>query len=169
MKNALAALAGVALLATTIATATPAFAGSGSAGGTTVSWDDSKMYLPGRFDCNELLFNYTNDETVNFGTISILNAFGTTLGTDMLSGASGNSAVQVCGREDFTGPMVLRIKSSQKFQFGGADQIVDVPFSFNRQSQFVRCIKRSNFKQKRYTGKWAQQDKCPKGWVKVTI
>lgn len=169
MKKIFAALTGVGLLAASFATAAPALAGSGVAGGTTVSWDDSKMYLPGQYDCNELVFNYTNDESVNFGSISILNAFGTKLGTDMLSGPSGNGAVQVCGREDFTGPMVLRIESSQKFEFGGADQIVDVPFSFNSQSQFVRCIKKSNFNQKRYTGTWAKQNKCPKGWVKITI
>lgn len=163
------ALVGLIAITASVGLATPAHAGSGSVGGSTVSWEDSKMYIPGQFDCNELVFNYTNDETVNFSNISIINAFGTKLGGDMLSGPSGQGSVQICGREDFTSPMVLRLESSQKYEFGGADQIVDLPFSFNSQSQFVRCIKKSNFTQKRYTGKWAKNDKCPKGWVKVTI
>ena len=158
----------VALIAS-VGLAVPAHAGSGSAGGSSVTWDDSKMYLPGEYDCNKLLFNYTNDDSVTYSSLDLLNAYGTRLGGGTLRGPSGQESVQVCGGEDFTAPLVVRLQSNPTFGSGGSTQIVDLPFSFNKQSQFVRCIKKSNFKQKRYTGKWAERDKCPKGWVKITI
>ena len=159
---------GIIAVLATVGLAVPAYAGGGSAGGSSVSWDDSKMYQPGKYDCNQLLFDYTNDESVYSASIELLNAYGTRLGGDTVRGPSGQTSIQVCGGNNFTEPLVLRLQSDS-IVGDGTTQAVDLPFSFNQQSQFVRCIKKSNFKQKRYTGKWAKRDKCPKGWVKITI
>ena len=160
---------GIIAVLATVGLAVPAYAGSGSAGGSSVSWDDSKMYQPGKYDCNQLLFDYTNDESVPRSEIRLLNAFGTKISsTGILDGPSGQHSLQVCGGQDFTAPLVLRLESDRDSEYGGGSQVVDLPFSFKQQSQFVRCIKKSNFKQKRYTGKWAKRDKCPTGWVKIT-
>ena len=78
---------GIIAVLATVGLAVPAYAGGGSAGGSSVSWDDSKMYQPGIYDCNQLLFNYTNDESVYLASIELLNAYGTRLGGDTVRGA----------------------------------------------------------------------------------
>ena len=163
-----------------------------------ISWDDSNWYRPNGCSEYVLQYSASQASLISevtflnqfgdqLGSGSLGNSYG--------DAAQGSVSVQVCSNQfpDDDGtdyPIIVQLKDKQSSLYGdGSESIYQAPALLRTRtpaasqspsssqsgtptagsSKFVRCIKESNFKQKRFKGKWAKRDRCPRGWVKITI
>lgn len=95
-------------------------------GTTTVTWDESSMYVPS--GCSSFTFNYTSNATrLYFSNIVLVNAYGDNLGQSLtFNKPSGTTSIQVCYNKDFTPPLKLRLGTEVS---GGSWGTTDFAFS----------------------------------------
>jgi hypothetical protein len=189
-KKIVAVLSTMALSLGGVWLASPAHAGDLDLLGAKLSWDDQAFYAPS--GCSRFTLRYENGlpGTLRSLGFTITSRFGDAVAEEnefgIGSGLSGTFSPQICGFQltDGLGPYTVTFKISD---YAGSSRETTAPLTFlarpgstqpaaepspsvsDNQNKFVRCIKKSNFKQKRYKGKWAKQDKCPEGWIKITI
>ena len=111
----------------TVINISPARAGELSVLGASISWDESKFYIP--TGCSKYDFKYSAPSTMLIGKVVVLNAFGDSLGSTFLGDGSGTAALQVCALYDFTSPKVV-LEVDLRSSAGGLKDSVSAPISF---------------------------------------
>ena len=99
-----------------------------SDGRAVVTLDTSRAFKPVS-SCNKYPYQYTTDATVFIMRVSVLNAYGSELGTGdfHFDAGSGSGSIQICSSNDFTGPLTLAIDISGKS--GNPDSYKQFPFA----------------------------------------
>jgi len=189
-KKTIAVVSSLAISLGGVWLASPAHAGQLDVAGAKLSWEDQTFYEP--VGCSRFTLNYENGAEGKIFKLeySITSRFGDQVARDSVvgidAGLSGTFNPQICSNRlrDGLGPYTVTLRIED---YAGSSREASSPLTFLSrndesqaaaqnsssssagQSKFVRCIKKSNFKQKRYKGKWAKRDRCPKGWIKITI
>lgn len=183
MDKFISGLVAVGLVTVGVAIAPPASAGTLSGGGITLTWDDSRFFVPN--GCSSYPFTVQTDGQVNVGNVVIVSQFGDKLGSSVFFDSYtarqpqlSQETVQVCGRPDQSQPMnvIVQIDAAK---FGGTSVLVEGPLVLQPrqvpaakptsveppqpEGKSIRCINKKTFKKKTFQG----VEKCPKGWIKI--
>lgn len=166
MRNITRALAGLTMLSVVFGSATPANAQDFNDNNRSIiSIDMSRVFEPSRYSCSQFTYSYRISADVLIMDLSLRNAYGDELGSDLqTTPGTGSAKLQVCGGQDFTGPLTLTVES-----IGAArapTTISEFPFSFLKRQA---AVKSKNITcQSNRTGERIKikGTKCPKGFKK---
>lgn len=152
----------------------PVQAGTLSAGGVTLSWDDGTMYAPKNdaFDFKDYKFTYANNSATDASIqIEMTDKFSDKVGVGDIDlakpGQTGILEINLVTSKELTnglGPYTLTLTVKP---FTGSDSQATFPISFlSRDSgpaaKTVRCINKKTLSIKTY-----KATKCPSGWKLV--
>lgn len=157
-----------------VVVAPTATAGTLTAGGVALSWDDSTFYAPkDDLDLKEYKFTYANNSSTDaLVTIDLTDKFGDKVGVgDFASAKPGQtgfleiSFVYAKKLTNGLGPYTLTMTVKP---FSGSDAQATAPITFLSRAagaapgKTVRCINKTTLKIKTFKG-----TKCPAGWKKI--
>lgn len=124
------------------------------------------LFAPGKYECAKYPFSYQLGPDVNYASIEIVDSFGTSVSSEVLTTAgAGSSSFQVCSfsLDGKQAPFTLQLEISYKYASGRPDQsATSGQFSLqSKGSGQVKCKKGKVTKTFKAT-------KCPAGWSRVS-
>lgn len=131
---------------------------------------NTPLYLPGEYDCAKYPLSFNLEPDMNFATITMVDAFGSSIASDLqMKPGSGSTSLQVCGFQikGNKGPYTLTLEMSYGYESGKPDQTgISPAFMLTSKAGAAISCKKTKAPSKGQVKKF-KTSKCPSGWKKV--
>ncbi len=131
---------------------------------------NTPLYMPGEFECAKYPVSFNLEADMNFATITMLDAFGSSIASDLQTKpGSGSSSLQVCSFQikGNKGPYTITLEMSYGYQSGKPDQTgISPAFNLSSKTGAVISCKKLKAPAKGQVKKF-KTAKCPSGWKKI--